>query len=354
MKIDHLSQLEFLDQEFVYKSKPYRYAEISSISFAAVHTQHRVNFMPAESSYDARLDLHLLGGRTLKIGQEWAFLGKNQKIRMEAVWRAKEVFSEVTFHQRITRYEEELKIEEFFSYDRYQFHRNGNLSKNGRYVLSMTATDVSTSLYPFHICFSRPKSPLQKVAAAFVNLDETIRISRDRDCFLYMLKQMYNIYWPNEEYRARRVPPKTMFFRAILGLGAKMCVADGATGRNELAALRDHFGLTSGNFPEAGAVFNAALRSNEGAEAIARRIKAEITDQRDLLEYILIGLAKIAAADGSYDVNEHEVLLATAAGFGLSTDDLDHILTFIGIRPQFGQKKSAQKLPRSITLRCSA
>lgn len=339
MKIEHLTSLEFLNDDFTYKGKSYGYDQIDAISFEATQIRHSVNFIPTGSSYESNLELHLTnGGGKLRIGQEWAILGKSQKARMEAVWRAKEVFSELTFNKRIMKYEEQLATKGFFSYGCYQFHKNGDVFRDGKRLFVITDKDITVSVGPFQIYFVRRKSALQKLAATFVNLDEIIDISRDRDCFLYMYRRAYNVYWPNEHYRTRREPPKTIFFKAILTLGARVCSADGDVGREELAAFRNHFQLTSEIFPEAAAVFNEALRSKEGPEAIAKRVKAEATDNRELLEYVLIGLATMAVADGKYEASEHAVLVAVASGFGFNSADLEHILALVGIRPVFGQK----------------
>lgn len=95
--------------------------------------------------------------------------------------------------------------------------------------------------------------------------------------------------------------------------------------------------MTSESFPQAGVVFNEALQSTESPETTARKIKAEATDNRELLEYVLIGLAKMAVAGGLYEAREHAVLVAVASGFGFSSADLEHKLALIGIRPVFGQ-----------------
>jgi hypothetical protein len=74
MKIENLSDLEFLDEGFSYKAKSYSYDDIDAISFEATHIRHTVNSVPAGNSYTSRLDLHLTNGRKLRIGQEWAIL----------------------------------------------------------------------------------------------------------------------------------------------------------------------------------------------------------------------------------------------------------------------------------------
>ena len=57
-----------------------------------------------------------------------------------------------------------------------------------------------------------------------------------------------------------------------------------------------------------------------------------------MLEYVLIGLATIAIADGNYEESEHAVLVAIASGFGFISHDLEHILTLVVIRSAFRQK----------------
>jgi hypothetical protein len=137
MQLAHLSRLEFLDDGFRYKGETFDYHKIEGISYVAVYTQHSVNFLPAGNSYAAELQLYLAGSRRLNIRQEQAFFGSSQKVRVEAVWRAKEIFSELTFSNRLRRYEEQLRAKRFFSYGHHQFHQDGSVFKDGRYLFSV-------------------------------------------------------------------------------------------------------------------------------------------------------------------------------------------------------------------------
>ncbi len=336
MKFEYLSALEFFDEGFTYGEKHYRYDQIEAITFSATHVRHSLNAIPAGNSYDAKLELQLAGGAVMRIQQENAFWGKDQKLRMEAVWKANELLSELTFSHRLRKYEDQFAAKSFFSYGRYQFHKGGDVFLDGRLALRLNADDVGVSLQPFQICLSRHRHTMRaKLAGMFSPSDPVIDISRDRDCLLYMLRRAYGLHWPQERYRARREPPKALFLRAIVSLGAKMCSSDGEVDREELAAFRRHFRLSSDVFPEAATVFNEALTSAEGPEVTARRIRAEAANNRDLLEYILIGLATVAIADGHYHAREHAVLAAVATAFGFTQTELEHILALVGVRPPF-------------------
>jgi DnaJ like chaperone protein len=146
-----------------------------------------------------------------------------------------------------------------------------------------------------------------------------------------MYRQAHGVYWANEYYRTPREPRENEFWREALALGAKVCLADGDVGREELAAFRHHFGVNGANYPEATAVFNAALSSSEDPVSIARRLKAKVTGDRSLLEHVLVGLAMTAAADGRYDAAEHAVLAAIAAEFEFGPAELEGIVARTGV-----------------------
>src|SRR5690242_14244661 len=126
MKIENLPQLEFLDDGFSYKGTGFTYEQIKGISFYAVHTRHSVNFVPTGNSYSAELNLHL-DGQNLKIDQEWAYFGSSQKTRMEALWKAQDIFSDITFSSRLTGFEDELSQKNYFSYRNFHFHKTGDV-----------------------------------------------------------------------------------------------------------------------------------------------------------------------------------------------------------------------------------
>lgn len=269
MKIDYLSGLEFLDYGFSYRGKDYRYDQIDSITFNATHTQHSISLIPAGNSYESNLELHLAGNAgTLRIQQQPAFWVKDQKLRMDAVWRAKEILSELTFSNRIRKYEGQFTTKGFFSYGRYQFHNDVNVFIDGKLLLSVTSNDITVSLLSSQICLAQRRDTFLTKLSGIFSADRVIDISRDRDCFLYMLRRAYNFYWPKEHYRTRREPPRIVFLKAVVERGAKMCSSDGVVGREELAAFRRHFQLNTDVFPDAASVFNDALRSAEGPEAI--------------------------------------------------------------------------------------
>jgi len=204
VKVKHLTALEFSDDGFSYRRRSYTYQSITAISFDAVHTKHYVNSVPTGSSYNAELILHLANGIGLDIKQPWAYFSGTQKAIVEAMWKANEIFSELTFDQRIEKYESQLRAKEFFAYGRYQFRRGGDLFKDCRLLFNIKKDGVSVLLRPSSISFVTKKTLAQKLASLFVNFEENIDIRRDRDCFLYMYKLAFGQFWPTEQYRERR------------------------------------------------------------------------------------------------------------------------------------------------------
>jgi len=333
MKLQYLDKLEFGDDAFAYAGRSYAYDEIASIEFQAVQTKHSVNFIPAGTSYDAYLKVHLANGRTVRIGQEWSlWRGDSQRVRMEAVWRAKEILSEMSFANRVEPLEKSVAQRGFFAFGRYQFHKDGDVFKDGKLLFNLKDKTISARLGPFQLHLVRQKRGLEKLAGAFFNLDHVIDISRDRDCILYMFRHVYGLAWNNEPVRTKRMDPRKLYFTAIVKLGAQLAKADGNVSPDEIATLKRHFNIDGESFPEAGRIFNEALAGNEAPEAIARQIVEATRENREFREYIVIGLVMIATSDGSYHPAEHRVIAAVAAVLGFSAGDLDHILAMCGVR----------------------
>ena len=201
MQIQYLTNLVFENDDFSHNGLRYSYKSIEGITFTAAHTKHSINFVPLGSSFDANLILHL-SDKTIHVTPEKSFLEQSQKIRMEAVWKAKEIFSEITFLQRVKSYENQLTKKEFFSYRGNQFRKGGDVFRDGLWVGNLNE-DLSVSLGPFHISFSKTKkSILQKIASALlVDYNWNLDISRDRDCFLHMFRLATQRFWATERYR---------------------------------------------------------------------------------------------------------------------------------------------------------
>ncbi len=124
---------------------------------------------------------------------------------MEALWKAKEIFSDITFSHRIEKYEKQIRDRTFFQYGNWQFHKNGEVFLKGKLEFNVKDKDISKSLGPFQLSFIKRKerSGWGRVAAKWNDLYYTVDISEDRDCILYMFKHVYGLSWANQ-----RIPQK--------------------------------------------------------------------------------------------------------------------------------------------------
>lgn len=130
----------------------------------------------------------------------------------------------------------------------------------------------------------------------------------------------------------RSRPERSVAFTiAVIALGAKMAKADGLVTRDEVAAFREVFQISSEDEPQAARVFNLARQDIAGFEEYASRVGAMFrsaegeTPLCDLLE----GLFHIAVADGQYHPAEDAFLSRVAEIFGLDSRQ------FTRLRSQF-------------------
>jgi hypothetical protein len=143
--------------------------------------------------------LHLAGGETVALFTGWE--SAMPRSRVEAICGAAEFLSERTFDRRFGRYRAEFLAEDRFSVGRHQFYRNGDIFRDGRRLCNLHDSSLSTGLGDFHIHFERQETPIEKLQSVLGQAGHTIDISRDRDCFLSMVRLAYGIFWADERYR---------------------------------------------------------------------------------------------------------------------------------------------------------
>ena len=202
--LEYLEKLTFFDDKFEYHGKSYDYRDIEHVEFTAVTTKHSVNFVPAGTSYDASLLLHLRSGYQLHVKQERAFLKRKGKERSEAVMRAAGIFMGITFNQRIEAYERQMEEKGFVIWGRHQISRNGDLFRKYELRFNIFKDNIECNLGPFQVeCRKHNPGFGDKLKEMWSGCAEAIDISTDKDCFLYIMKYYLGLSW-----RSQPVPKK--------------------------------------------------------------------------------------------------------------------------------------------------
>jgi len=149
IQIEHLSSLSFYDDNFVYKNKSYSFDDVVHVKFTATRTQHSVNFVPTGTSFETDLRVVLVAGPVLRITPDRGFLQK--EARFEAILRAAEILSEITFTKRMENYESELAEHNFLTWDGRQFARNGDVFQSNEFKFNIKDKAVDARLGIFHL-----------------------------------------------------------------------------------------------------------------------------------------------------------------------------------------------------------
>lgn len=324
--LEYLDSLTFFDDKFEYHNKIYSYADIKHIEFTAIKTKHKVNFVPAGASYDARLLLHLRNRGRLHIKQERSFLGRKEKERFEATIRATEIFMNITFNQRIEVYECQMEEKGFVHWGEHQISRNGDLFQRNELQFNILKDDISLTLGPFHVeCRRRNRGIGRKLREMWSGGAEVIDISMDRDCFLYVMKHYLGLAWPNHPVPEKRRNSKEIFYEALLILGGKLCKADGRISRMEIVRFKKYFGIDESTHPGASKIFMEAASSSTGAKEAARKIFDLFDGKKEPLEYVLLGLVQIATVDGQFDQSEKDFIHIVAKEFDFSDANIERL-----------------------------
>ena len=111
-------------------------------------------------------------------------------------------------------------------------------------------------------------------------------------------------------------PNDVGFTAAVVGLGAKLAVADGVVTDNEIMAFSRVFKTAPEDAESVQRVFNLARQTVRGYESYARRIGRKYRNRPCLLEGVLDGLFEIAGADGVVTQDELEYLETVSGSFG--------------------------------------
>ncbi|PZO52459.1 MAG: molecular chaperone DjlA [Alphaproteobacteria bacterium] len=120
----------------------------------------------------------------------------------------------------------------------------------------------------------------------------------------------------NEECAPR--PNDVGFTAAVIGLAAKMAVADGRTTESEMSAASQVFRPPPGEEQHFKRAFSLAGQTILGFDSYAKQIGRKYRARPCLLEDVLDGLFHIAAADGAITQAELDYLAEVAAHFGFS------------------------------------
>ncbi len=120
-------------------------------------------------------------------------------------------------------------------------------------------------------------------------------------------------------------PNDVEFTAAIVGLGAKLAKADGLVTVDEVTTFARVFRSAPGDEAAMRRVFDIARQTVLGYESYARRIAKRYRDRPCLLEGVLGGLFRIAAADGTITGEEMDYLRSVSDIFEFNEDKFRRI-----------------------------
>lgn len=113
-------------------------------------------------------------------------------------------------------------------------------------------------------------------------------------------------------------PNDVGFTAAVVGLGAKLAMADGMVSDQEIIVFSRVFRAPPSEADNVRRVFNIARQTVRGYESYARRIGRKYKNRPCLLEGVLDGLFQIAGADGVVTADELTYLETVSKAFGFS------------------------------------
>lgn len=138
-----------------------------------------------------------------------------------------------------------------------------------------------------------------------------------------------------EDLECQPDPNDVGFTSAVVGLGAKMAMADGEVTDDEIMVFSRVFKAAPEDADAVRRVFNLARQTVRGYESYARRIGKKYRGRPCLLEGVLDGLFQIATADGVVTIEEIEYLQNVSKAFGFQDSTFLRIkATHLGPDPE--------------------
>jgi len=346
MRLDYVSALELNNSSFSYEGKVYPYSGVFSIRFFAKVTRRSINLVPTGESHQARLIVFMTDNTSVDIRPDTSVVGTMNDLGVKELHFASEFLSDITFNHRIRRFEDSMLTKNFFSYGCYQFHRSGDVFDRGRLCLNVRSKDLSIQLHPFALEFSVRKGFRDSIKRIFNKPNFLINIEKDRDCVLYMLKNYIGLSWASERTREKKVDRRTLFYHTVIRFGASLTSADGHTEKNELQCLRNFFGITIDEFPDAARIFNDQIRSPKSIAEIISPFTNEFTREVNIRERFLFGMIGVALADGTLHTDELR-LLHEAANY-LQLSDQAVVRAFEAAGVEIGGSDVGQRIQRTL------
>ena len=115
-------------------------------------------------------------------------------------------------------------------------------------------------------------------------------------------------------------PKEQVFAMAVVALSAKLAKCDGPVSRIEIDTFKRSFNIPDHSVQEIGRLFDSARDNAVGYETYAIQLGQAFSDNRGVLEQVMVGLLQIARADGPLNGAEAEFLARVAQGFGVEPD----------------------------------
>lgn len=265
-------------------------------------------------------------------------MGAKKKQRYEAVIRAASMLMSITFDQRIELYGRQLEKKNFVVWGDHQLHSKGDLFCKSQFRLNILDSSVTCLLEPFSITARKKPSGFgERLKSLVSSRDETIDLSIDKNCLLYIMKHHFGLSWATQPTPEKRKSSKHIFNEALLILGAGLCKADGHVSAEEIILFKRYFDIDETTFPGASKIFMEAATSEDTRAYSAERLYKLLSGQKEPLEYILVGLMQIAASDGAFHQTEVAFILRVANDFSFSQASIDRLFLIFA---KFNGKKA--------------
>lgn len=201
-------RMAYFDGGFRYLGRDYAYKDVRHIDWWEGTDRQTGSDGKPIRRYCSRLSVTLANGTTVHIRTKHQWSRTNSTILADVhkvIVDAATKLHERSFDSRMDAYETAFAAKGFLQWDGYQITRDGSLYYRNSFCFSLNSPQVRCMLYPYKlVAMLGHRHWAGRLLMRLVRSEEVLDLTRDRDCFLFLLRRHMGLYWPKEVLRTYR------------------------------------------------------------------------------------------------------------------------------------------------------
>ena len=187
-----VAELYIDDTGFSWRGRRHGFVDVSAIRFIATMTRHSMNGIPTGRTFEVSFSIQVTPHMTETItGERRTFRSGITEESFTGLQKANAIISHYSFNFRVEKYEQSFAEKGYFDYCGYQFNRDGDVFKNGKYICSFRDSQFQVFKHPFSIVIEKKIERIgDRLRRMFHSNSIEIPLEWDQDCFFVYAEQV--------------------------------------------------------------------------------------------------------------------------------------------------------------------